>query len=297
MNVKLWTRRLGYGAAVLALAPSGMLLRSTSAWASRPHAPATAACTTGSPDTDHDHLPDCWELKNGLVVGAADQKTDLDQDGLKAITEYRLDVKTTRNSIFAPFDAAEDDSNDNGIEDGDQDLDGDGLTNEEEAESGTSSFNDDTDGDGITDPADDTDGDGLDNETEASSVDEDADEVGASDMQDVNGDGIADAEEDFDCDEVSNADEMNPKSDDSDGDGIVDANDDSDGDGIDNGTEQDMDEAGTTEDVMDSDVDDDGTEDGLEDSDGDGVEDGVEDGDLSEDACDVVIAGLGSIQH
>jgi Tol biopolymer transport system component len=144
---------------------------------------------------------------------------------------------------------------------GQQDSDGDGLTNAEEAKIGTDPFNPDTDGDGLsdgdevlkygTDPLNpDTDGDGL----------SDGDEVlkyGTDPLNpDTDGDGLNDGDEirygtnplnpDTDGDGLNDGDEIrfgtNPLNPDTDGDGLLDGQEnqicprpldpDSDGDGI-----------------------------------------------------------------
>ena len=96
-------------------------------------------------------------------------------------------------------DPTKNDSDDNGILDGDEDFDLDGLTNLQEYEKGTEPFNEDTDGDGLTDGDEvntygtdpikaDTDDDGLD----------DGDEIYFKDdplNPDTNGNGILDGDE------------------------------------------------------------------------------------------------------
>ena len=66
-----------------------------------PAAIARTACRTNSPNTDHDFIPDCWERRNGLVVGKRDQRTDRDHDHLTAIRSTRsTDALTGDGSIF-----------------------------------------------------------------------------------------------------------------------------------------------------------------------------------------------------
>jgi hypothetical protein len=94
-------------------------------------------CRPGSRDSDRDHIPDCWEPRNGLVVGRKDQATDHDRDGLTALREFRLDAVS--GGIFTPYRANDANSDDDGgwdkgewIEptlDGWEDLDGDGFGN------------------------------------------------------------------------------------------------------------------------------------------------------------------------
>jgi len=286
VNIGLWLKRGGISLAVVAMAPAGVFMRTAGAWAHQSSRTTASTCTASSADTDRDGLPDCWEARNGLVVGVRDGSTDKDRDGLKANLEFKLDARTTADGLFAPYAANLDDTDGDGVEDGDEDLDGDGLTNEDETESGTSALLADSDGDGVTDPNDDTDGDGLDNETEAGSADEDGDSQGVDDEVDANDDGIDDSGEDFDCDGVTNGNELNPRVADSDHDAESDALDDDDGDGIDNIDEQGFDDQGLDEDVLDDDADDDGVVDGDEDQDGDGQDEGDEDEDGPDDQGD-----------
>lgn len=148
--------------------------------------------------------------------------------------------------------------------DGASDLDGDGLTYDEETQLGTDPDDADSDGDGLDDGAEvdggtdplaaDTDGDGVD----------DGDEFAAgtdATLADTDGDGLSDGEEaaagtdplqaDSDGDGLSDADELEGKTDplraDSDGDGLADGDEiadgtdptvaDTDGDGWDDGEE------------------------------------------------------------
>lgn len=80
-------------------------------------------------DTDHDGMPDGWEMENGLTVGIHDADLDLDGDGLTNIQEYYLGTKANN-----------------------PDTDGDGLTDGAEVLlHGTDPLFADTDGDGIPD--------------------------------------------------------------------------------------------------------------------------------------------------
>ncbi len=105
----------------------------------RPAVPYSDRCTAGAPDADRDRLPDCWERKNGLDPSRADAGTDLDRDGLRAIEEFVLDMRGDGRPLF-PYRASVRDSNGNGTADGDEDLDGDGLSNRSELENGTDPF-------------------------------------------------------------------------------------------------------------------------------------------------------------
>ena len=91
------------------------------------------------------------------------------------------------------------------------DNDGDGVSNDEEAERGTDPDNKDTDGDGVEDGEEgeiDTDGDGIIDALESSLLD--ADNDGVSDQQDVENDN---PDNDSDGDGYSNAEEQNAGSD------------------------------------------------------------------------------------
>lgn len=152
------------------------------------------------------------------------------------------------------------------------DSDGDGLTDEEEADLGTDPNNPDTDGDGISD------GDEVNGVPPTDPLDPDSDNDGVNDGDEINGvpptdpndpdtdgDGLTDGEEealgtdptnpDSDGDGISDGDEVNgvpptdPNNPDTDGDGLTDGeeealgtdptNPDSDGDGISDGDEVD----------------------------------------------------------
>lgn len=96
-----------------------------------------AACYRGSRDSDRDLVPDCWERRNGLVVGRRDARTDKDHDGLLALHEFRLDAAA--GGVFGPYRANDPNSDDDGgfikfgwvfpSLDGWEDLDGDGFVN------------------------------------------------------------------------------------------------------------------------------------------------------------------------
>jgi hypothetical protein len=96
-----------------------------------------SGCHPGSRNRDRDRIPDCWERRNGLVVGRRDQRTDKDRDGLTALQEYRLDI--VRGGVFDPYKANVPNSDhDGGFEkfgwvqptlDGFEDFDRDGYVN------------------------------------------------------------------------------------------------------------------------------------------------------------------------
>ncbi|MDE7252729.1 MAG: cellulose binding domain-containing protein [Acetatifactor sp.] len=88
-------------------------------------------------DTDNDGAPDYIED----YFGTDKNKTDTDGDGLSDFIElYSL--------VLDPLNV---DTDGNGVADGDEDLDGDGLSNLSEIEIGTSIFEPDTDEDGLSD--------------------------------------------------------------------------------------------------------------------------------------------------
>jgi hypothetical protein len=134
---------------------------------------------------------------------------DSDRDGL---TDRFETQRSRTNPRLADTDR-------DGIRDGDEDPDRDGLTNRAEQGTGTNPRIADTDRDGVRDDREDPDGDGLWNSTEflarLSPRDRDTDH-----------DGIGDALEDSDGDGLANGLEqqlgLNPGSADSDGDGIPD---------------------------------------------------------------------------
>ena len=113
-------------------------------------------------DTDSDGLVDVLEE----LVGTSLTDKDTDNDGLPDSFEVFAPLYDVFNPLIADTDS-------NGINDGDEDYDEDGLKNKEEIENKTSAFDKDTDGDELedgeevykykTDPSKiDTDNDGLD---------------------------------------------------------------------------------------------------------------------------------------
>lgn len=138
-------------------------------------------------DTDGDGLPDGIEE----YVGSDPNNIDTDDDGLNDYYE-----------VFVTFtDSTKADSDENGVNDGDEDFDDDGLTNLEEFLTNTYPYSNDSDNDGLSDGDEvkkygtdplvaDTDGDGL----------EDGDEIilGTDPLvQDTDGDGVIDSKEKF----------------------------------------------------------------------------------------------------
>lgn len=136
-------------------------------------------------DSDGDGIEDQLELE----LGTDPNDSDTDKDGLSDGYEYFM----THTSPLKK------DTDDNGVLDNEEDLDGDGLTNEQEKAAATSPLLWDTDSDGLSDSEEinlyrtdplkkDTDGDGL----------SDGDEIvlGLDPLKrDTNGNGIPDNEE------------------------------------------------------------------------------------------------------
>ena len=88
-------------------------------------------------DSDSDGLSDYIEQ----TIGTSENSADSDNDGVPDVVEL----------FFGFTDASDEDSDDNGINDGHEDLDEDGLNYLEEFTAGTLFINPDTDGDKLTD--------------------------------------------------------------------------------------------------------------------------------------------------
>jgi uncharacterized repeat protein (TIGR02543 family)/LPXTG-motif cell wall-anchored protein len=251
-----------------------------------------------NPDTDGDGMPDGWEIDNGFDPNdPSDANKDKDGDGLTNQEEFEhgtdpnnpdtdndgltdgeevsgsenhnYDHEPTnplakdtdgdsfedKTEIEAGSDPNNPASNPNDIDgdgipnDEDDDIDGDGLTNDEEAILGTDPYDPDTDDDGMpdgwevdngldpTDPTDaneDPDGDGLTNKEEYDNGtdpnDSDTDDDGMPDGWEVDNDldptDPTDAGKDPDNDGLTNKDEYDngtdPKNSDTDNDGLTD---------------------------------------------------------------------------
>lgn len=144
-------------------------------------------CVVNYPDTDDDGVEDYYELYYGSDI------TLDDTDGDELSDYYEIFVSSTSPRLT--------DTDKNGINDGDEDYDNDGLSLLEESQLGTDPFADDGDYDGLTDGdevnvygtdvfVDDTDGDEL----------KDGDEIELSldpFITDTDGDGIIDGKERF----------------------------------------------------------------------------------------------------
>ena len=138
-------------------------------------------------DTDGDQLPDCVEQFIGTDAALVDSDGDM-------LNDY-YEVFLTGTDPVLP------DTDNNGVADGDEDFDTDGLTNYQEYVQGTSPWNSDSDSDDLTDGDEvniystnplepDTDFDGL----------SDSDEIALGtnpNLPDTDGDGILDGEERF----------------------------------------------------------------------------------------------------
>ena len=88
-------------------------------------------------DTDNDKVADYMED----YFGTSKEKEDTDGDGLSDYEEF----------LTFTVDPLLKDTDGDGVPDGDEDIDGDGLSNIKEAEIGTKLLNPDTDKDGLTD--------------------------------------------------------------------------------------------------------------------------------------------------
>jgi len=183
-SVSRWVRVCVGVAVVLLYVPFGMLTASA-----------------GS-DRDGDGMPNAWERAHHLNPDRPNAKEDPDRDRLSNLGEYRRGTKphvddTDRDGSedgieVDPFetDPTDEDSDDDGVLDGDEDADDDAVDDEDE--------------DDATEPCDfddpDVDEDGIDNEDE----NDFGTEPGDSDSDD---DGIEDGDEDSDLDDVDDEDE------------------------------------------------------------------------------------------
>lgn len=138
-------------------------------------------------DSDGDLLPDEYETAFGTSTSIA----DTDGDGLSDMDEITITMT----------DPLKNDTDGNGIPDGEEDSDADGLTNIEEIKYGTMPYESDTDGDGLLD--------GLEvNDFRSDPLKADTDDDGLSDAaeqklgtdpkkKDTNNNGIGDADETY----------------------------------------------------------------------------------------------------
>ncbi|MFU2131117.1 hypothetical protein ACLRAC_01540 [Gallibacterium anatis] len=225
-----------------------------------PHNPDTNGdgVNDGDEDSDGDGVDNKTEVKNGTdpFVNEDDPSKvlpDQDGDGIRDDIDTDIDGDGVNNAdeIAAGLDPRNPDTNGDGIPDGDEDADNDGLTNKEESDPNLNTTTD-RNGDGkpdITDGNKDEDGDGVDNKDEKDN--------GTNPFNpDTDGDGKKDGEDDVnnndvDNDGVNDADEkdagLDSSKDDSDDNGVKDGDEDSDGDGISNKDESDTTKPGKTD--------------------------------------------------
>lgn len=165
----------------------------------------SGAAPGGRRDTDGDGIPDRWERTHGMNPNrAADARQDFDADRLTNLREFRLGARIR-----------DEDSDDDGHDDGDEVTDGTGSTDVTDP---------DTDDDGTRDGDEDSDRDQVDNEDEDDAgescrLDDDDRDADAIDDEDENDfglrvgdadsddDGTPDGDEDDDADGTSNEDD------------------------------------------------------------------------------------------
>ncbi|MCJ8271261.1 MAG: MSCRAMM family adhesin SdrC, partial [Psychrosphaera sp.] len=197
-------------------------------------------------------------VANTISIGVLQLGGDFDLDGLSNGLEQTLSLDPTNN-----------DTDGNGVNDGNEDFDNDGLSNIDELSLGTDIANVDSDGDGISD------GDEVNTHgSDPTSTDSDGDGLADGDELAIHGTDPANA--DTDGDGLNDGDEVNvyatnPTNGDSDADGLLDGDEvnthntnplvaDTDGDELSDGDEITV----YNTDPTDSDTDDDGLRDGLE---------------------------------
>ncbi len=130
-------------------------------------------------------------------------KVDTNHNGVRDGKENPdHDGLTNRQEQTVGTNPLKGDTNHNGVKDGQEDADHDGLDNHQEFQAGTNPEDADTDNDGVEDGQEDSDHDGVDNETEqedgTNPGDADTDDDGVKDGEDgdANGDGHDDQCED-----------------------------------------------------------------------------------------------------
>jgi hypothetical protein len=137
----------------------------------------TASTAAAKSDRNHDRIPDRWEKKHGLSLHVNQARRDQDRDGLKNLGEFR-----------AKTDPRDDDTDNDGVEDGDEDADHDGVDNDNEADEHTNPLAKDSDNDGKSDGREDADHDDLNNRGEDKTGNDPTD-------KDTDNDGTEDGEE------------------------------------------------------------------------------------------------------
>ena len=125
---------------------------------------AAPAANAAGADSDHDGMPNRWEVAHHLDPHHANARGDKDHDGLRNIAEYRHHTDPSRQDTdgdgdddgdevhdgTASTDVTDADTDDDGTLDGDEDADHDGVDNEDEDDATESCVADDTDRDGDT---------------------------------------------------------------------------------------------------------------------------------------------------
>ncbi len=183
----------------------------------------------GADDYDGDGLTNATEVAFGTGLDS----DDTDADGLSDYAEVVVLVDSMGQPLFEGFSS---DTNLNGVSDGAEDLDGDGLTNAQEAQIGFSlthpllydtdndsqmDGNEDSDGDGLSnlgefqcspnasDPTNpDTDGDGLNDYHECVVLLDGGAPIYTATAADTDGDGTIDSVENWDGDLLNNLEEL-----------------------------------------------------------------------------------------
>jgi hypothetical protein len=178
---------------------------------------ALPALVLGATDSDHDGLPNKFERTKSLTNP---YRKDTDRDGVRDGKEDPdRDGLTNRYEYLAHTNPRRKDSDGDGVRDDKEDPDHDGLTNRSEQRALTRPHNPDTDADGIRDGLEDPDHDGLTNLVEQ--------RLGTHPRKaDSNGNGMPDGQEDPDHDGLTTLQELargtDPLDPDSDHDGVLD---------------------------------------------------------------------------
>ncbi|HEX8854141.1 MAG TPA: hypothetical protein VF752_00970 [Thermoleophilaceae bacterium] len=139
-----------------------------------------ASALASSKDRNHDRIPDRWEKRHHLSLRVNQAKRDQDNDGLNNLGEFRSHT-----------DPRDPDTDNDGVEDGDEDADRDGVDNENEIRERTNPEARDSNHNGRSDGREDADHDGLNNTGEDRTgndpVDPDTDDDGVKDGKEVAG--------------------------------------------------------------------------------------------------------------
>ncbi len=216
----------------------------------------------------------------GPVTAQVEVLPDVDEDADGLVTALETMLGTS---------AIDSDSDDDGLLDGEEDRNRNGVLDAGE----TSPTMADTDGDGLLDGIEDKNANGVVDAGETDPMDDDSDNDGLLDgLEDINAnnvvdagetdplnndsddDGLLDGAEDRNSDRLVDNDETDPLNNDSDSDGLL--------DGIEDGNANGVVDAGET-DPLDNDSDNDSLLDGFEDSNGDGIVDANETSPLNDD--------------